>query len=649
MINDDKGGREVRIPGSDSVCSAIFDAADDAIIILKEGRRVDCNPAAVRMFRCGREDIIRTRPGLQAPLLQPDGEPSLEKAARLMQIALEGEAQRFDWVYQRADGSLFHSDVSMTRVDIAGEPHVLAVVRDVSERKRIEERLRESEEKFRVISREFQALLDGIPDGLSLLSPDLTVLWINSMTARAFGMEPSAMIGKRCYEVRHGLTAPCTRCPVLACFNTGMPQKLVSRPTNGLTFELRAVPVKDESGKIIKVIEIARDITEQKKLEMQLYQSQKMEAVGQLAGGIAHDFNNILTAVIGYASLMVMKMEENDPFRQYAEQIVSSSEKAAGLTKSLLAFGRKQVLNPQRVELKRVLENMEKLLRGFLREDIELNIDLCPEPLAVMADSLQLERVFMNLASNARDAMPDGGKIAIKTEPFTMDGMFIRAHGYGRPGDYVCVSFTDTGIGMDENTRNRVFEPFFTTKEVGKGTGLGLAMAYGIIKQHEGYINLYSEPGQGTTVRLYLPLVLQAPPEKEETEPPFPEGGEETILLAEDSENIRKSHREILENFGYNVIEAADGEDAIEKVTRFEERIDALVLDVVMPRKSGREVFDAVRELRPDTKVLFMSGHTAEVISGKGLLDKQLHFMAKPVSPRTFLAKLREMLTDEVS
>jgi len=227
--------------------------------------------------------------------------------------------------------------------------------------------------------------------------------------------------------------------------------------------------------------------------------------------------------------------------------------------------------------------------------------------------------------------------------------MFIHAHGYGKPGDYVCVSVTDSGIGMDEKTRNRVFEPFFTTKEVGKGTGLGLAMVYGIIKQHEGYINLYSEPGQGTTVRLYLPLVSQGPQEKEETESPFPAGGEETLLLAEDAENIRKSHREILETFGYNVIEAVDGEDAIAKVIRYEERIDALILDVVMPKKSGREVYDTVRELRPDIKVLFMSGHTADVITGKGVLDKQLHFMEKPVSPRKLLAKLREVLTDDVS
>jgi PAS domain S-box-containing protein len=368
---------------------AIFDAADDAIIILKDGMRVDCNPAAVRMFRCAREEVLQARPGSQCPQYQPDGEPSREKAARLVQLALEGEPQRFEWVYHRADGTFFYSEVSMTRVDIAGETHVLAIV---------------------------------------------------------------------------------------------------------------------------------RDMTEQKKLEMQLYQSQKMEAVGQLAGGIAHDFNNILTAVIGYASLLVMKLEEDHPLRQYAEQIVSSSEKAAGLTKSLLTFGRKQVLNPQRVELNSVIGNVEKLLRGLLREDIEFNIDLWQEPLAVMADCLHLERVFMNLASNARDAMPDGGRMTIKTEPFLMDNMFIHAHGYGKPGDYVCVSVTDSGMGMDEKTRNRVFEPFFTTKEVGKGTGLGLAMVYGIIKQHEGYVNLYSEPGQGTTVRLYLPLVSQGPQTLGQTE-----------------------------------------------------------------------------------------------------------------------------------
>jgi CheY-like chemotaxis protein len=263
-----------------------------------------------------------------------------------------------------------------------------------------------------------------------------------------------------------------------------------------------------------------------------------------------------------------------------------------------------------------------------------------------MADRIQLEQVFMNLVANARDAMPDGGTLVMKTEIFSMDNEFYHAHGYGKPGAYACLSVTDSGIGMDEKTRNKIFEPFFTTKELGKGTGLGLAMVYGMISQHEGYIDVYSEPGLGSTFKLYLPLVSQALQENDETESPLPKGNGETVLLAEDSESVRKSNREILENFGYAVIEASDGVDAIEKFDRHKDQINILILDVIMPKKSGKEVYDIVKNLKPDVKVLFTSGYTADIITRKGLLDEKLHFIAKPVSPRALLTKIREVLSN---
>ena len=272
-------------------------------------------------------------------------------------------------------------------------------------------------------------------------------------------------------------------------------------------------------------------------------------------------------------------------------------------------------------------------------------MELCPEPFIVMADSIQLEQVFMNLVANARDAMPNGGTVFIRTEPFSMDNAFTHTHGYGKPGTYACISITDTGAGMDEKTRDKIFEPFFTTKEIGKGTGLGLAMVYGIIKQHEGYINVYSEPGCGTTFRLYLPLVSQSLQKKDKTESLFPAGDGETVLLAEDSECVRKSNREILETFGYTVIEATDGEDASEKFARHKDQIDILILDVIMPKKSGKEVYDIVKKIRPDMKVLFTSGYTADIITQKGILEEKLHFIAKPVSPRELLTKMREVLS----
>jgi PAS domain S-box-containing protein len=420
----------------------------------------------------------------------------------------------------------------------------------------------------------------------------------------------------------------------------------VIRPDGNLRHVLSKAEVRiGRNGEIIQIMGIAQDTTEQKNLERQLHHAQKMEAVGQLAGGIAHDFNNILTATIGYISLMLMKMEEDNPLRHYAVQILSSSEKAAALIQSLLAFGRKQIMNPQPADLNEVIKKGQKLLKRLVREDIELVTELCPEPFTVMADSIQLEQVLMNLVSNARDAMPNGGTVFIKTEPFSMDNAFTHTHGYGKPGTYACISITDTGEGMDKKTREKIFEPFFTTKGMEKGTGLGLAMVYGIIKQHEGYINVYSELGRGSTFKLYLPLISQSIQEKEKMESPFPAGCGETVLLVEDAECVRKSNKDILENFGYNVIEATDGEDAIEKFARHKDLIDILILDVIMPKKSGKEVYDILKKIRPDMKVLFTSGYTADIITQKGILEERLHFIAKPVSPRELLTKMREVLS----
>jgi PAS domain S-box-containing protein len=389
---------------------------------------------------------------------------------------------------------------------------------------------------------------------------------------------------------------------------------------------------------------VNRDITDRKRLEEQLLQAQKMDAVGQLAGGIAHDFNNILTAIIGYSSLMRIKMKEDDPLRTYLEQILSSAERAASMTQGLLAFGRKQIINPVTVNLNDIVKKVERFLTRLIGEDIELKTILSDVELNIMADPVQIEQVLINLATNARDAMPDGGVFTIETRPMRIDEEYVRRHAFTVPGMYALLSVTDTGLGMDEKTKERIFEPFFTTKEVGKGTGLGLSIVYGIIKQNNGNINVYSEPGKGTTFKIYLPLVRKETViEQTEVLPPI-KGGTETILVAEDEADVRRLVKEVMEKYGYRVIEALDGEDAIKRFSENKDDIHLALLDVVMPKRSGKEVYEAIKEMKPDVKIMFMSGYTNDIIHKKGILEVGMDFIQKPLSPDELLRKVREIL-----
>ncbi len=392
-----------------------------------------------------------------------------------------------------------------------------------------------------------------------------------------------------------------------------------------------------------------RDLTERKqaeaeqqKLREQLIQAQKMEAVGQLAGGIAHDFNNILTAMIGYGHLLKMKLKEDDPLRTFADHILSLSDRAANLTQSLLAFSRKQVMNPKPVNLNEIIRAVEKLLLRIIGEDIRIQTSFAEKDTIVMADHVQVEQVLMNLATNARDAMPKGGQLTISTDAIDIDPEFIREHGFGKEGMYALILVTDTGVGMDRETREKIFEPFFTTKEVGKGTGLGLAMVYGIIKQHEGYINVYSEPGKGTTFRIYLPLIQAKAEEIRPEVMQLLKTGTETILLAEDETEVREFTTELLNEYGYEVIEAVDGEDALNKFYIYKDKIQLVLLDVIMPNLNGREVYEKIKQASPDMKVLFTSGYPADHING--IIEKGSEFILKPVSPTKLLTKIREVL-----
>ena len=391
------------------------------------------------------------------------------------------------------------------------------------------------------------------------------------------------------------------------------------------------------------IVENFQDIADRKKLEEQLGHSQKMEAVGQLAGGVAHDFNNILTAIIGYGNLLRMKIGGDEKLGKYVTQILYSAERAANLTNSLLAFSRKHIINLKIVSLNEIIGRSEKLLSRLVREDIELRVLTGPD-CCIRADSMQIEQVLMNLVTNARDSMPEGGQLTISTEPITLNDEFVGTRGYGEPGPFVMISVADKGAGMDNLVQERIFEPFFTTKETGKGTGLGLSIVYGIVKQHNGYIQVSSEPGNGTTFKIYLPVIEEIGKKPEPSTIKATPRGTETVLLAEDDTVVRTLAKCVLEEFGYTVIEAVDGEDAVDKFRENIDLIQLVILDVVMPKKNGKQSHDSIKMIRPGVKALFMSGYTGDILSSRGILDEKLTFVPKPLEQSVFLQKVREVL-----
>jgi two-component system, cell cycle sensor histidine kinase and response regulator CckA len=405
-------------------------------------------------------------------------------------------------------------------------------------------------------------------------------------------------------------------------------------------------PLPPETGMRGLIIN-ARDLTERQQLETQLRVSQKMEGIGRLAGGIAHDFNNLLTAILGYAELMESQLED-EGLKSELREIRLAGERAAALTRQLLAFSRKQVLQPRILDLNAVVSEMEKLLRRLIGEDVELTTRLDPALESVKADPGQLEQVLMNLAVNARDAMPEGGTLTIETANTVLDAGFTTAHPGARSGEYAILTVADTGIGMSDEVRSHAFEPFFTTKEHGKGTGLGLATAYGIVKQSDGYITVDSEPGRGTTFRIYFPHAAGAAAASGRGEPSaLSPRGTETILLVEDESGVRRLSRTILEAQGYIVLEAASGDEALEVARSHAGEIHLVATDVIMPGMSGRVLWDRLRVLLPDPRVLFMSGYTDDAIARHGVLEPGIAFLQKPFTPFSLAQKVREVLDAE--
>jgi nitrogen-specific signal transduction histidine kinase/CheY-like chemotaxis protein len=409
----------------------------------------------------------------------------------------------------------------------------------------------------------------------------------------------------------------------------------------------------DDRGNMTGCIESARDVTElrrseqeQARLKEMLFQSQKMETVGLLAGGIAHDFNNLLTPILGYSDLMLMGLPDDDPKRQMLEQVRICSERARDLTKRLLAFSRKQSLELKELSPGEIVKEFMPVLKSVIRENILISLNIDGDGGFVMADRGQIEQALLNLAVNAVDAMPDGGLITIEVRNFEVDESYVCSHIEISPGPFVMLSVSDTGVGMEGDMQDHIFDPFFTTKEVGRGTGLGLATVYGIVKQHGGTVSVYSEKGKGSTFRILLPRLVREADRQGAPAPGEEEimRGSETVLVMEDDETVRGFTCKILTDLGYNVLAAGNTEDCIETARSHDGAIDLLLTDVIMPEKNGPELYNAVRQYRPDIGVLFMSGYAGNVIRHHGIADAGLDFLQKPFSIRDLSRKVRRAI-----
>ncbi|MEW6666530.1 MAG: PAS domain S-box protein [Thermodesulfobacteriota bacterium] len=556
---------------------------------------------------------------------------------------------------KRRDGSVFVADVNSSPIELYGRPHVLGIFRDITERRRTEESLRESEAFVKTV-------LDNLPVGIAVNSvdPAVSFTYMNDNFPRLYRTTREKLAEADSFweavyeepefreEIKKRVLDDCASGEPGRMHWEDVPITRKGKETSFVT--ARNIPIP---GKPL-MISTVWDVTERKrsegekaKLQAELLQSQKLEAVGKLTGGIAHDFNNLLTPIIGNADMALSDLRADDPLHEVMEEIRNAGARAASLVRQLLAFSRKQILQPGILDLNGVLRDMEKMLRRIIGEDIDLETLLTPQLGRVEADVGQTEQVLMNLVVNARDAMPRGGKLTIETSNVDLDEAYARNHISVIPGRYVMLAISDTGVGMAKEVQAQLFEPFFTTKEKGKGTGLGLSTVYGIVKQSRGNIWVYSEPGRGSTFKIYLPRVeepgrvVEKFEKKEE-----PLQGSETVLVVEDDKMVRNMTLKILQKYGYTVLCARDGQEALRISKEHKGFIDLMLTDIVMPGMSGKDLAEELKGIQPGLKVLFMSGYTDNAIVHHGILDEGIAFLQKPFTPEGLARKVREALGD---
>jgi two-component system cell cycle sensor histidine kinase/response regulator CckA len=613
----------------------LLEQTQEAVAVAIDGKVAYANPACVAMF--GYE-----RPLIGVPVTIFFAPGSREQVEEIVHHRLAGRPapELYEAVGLRADGATLDVEVRVAPIEFEGRAASQAILRDISGRKRMEAGLRESEERYRLL---FERNLAGVYRS----TVDGRLLECNRAFARMMGYGSPAEAMAQPPGAFHGL--PSAHREFLARLRRE--GSLVNTESEGRRKDGSAVwlienvsLIVDEDGEEV-ILGTVFDMTERRRLEEQLLQSQKMEAVGRLAGGIAHDFNNLLTAISGYSELLVEQLPEGDPRRESAEEIRQAGRRAAGLTQQLLAFSRRQVLEPRVLDLNAVIAGMEKMLRRVIGEDVELTTALDPALWRTLADPGQIEQAIVNLVVNARDAMPRGGRLTLETGNVTLDEKFASSYATVHPGPHVMLAVSDTGVGMDASLQARLFEPFFTTKERGKGTGLGLSTTYGIVKQSGGSIWVYSEPGHGTTFKIYLPR-CEEPLDAREAPPAAatPRPGSETVLLVEDEPEVRRLVEKLLRMQGYTVLSAGSPAEAISAAGASPGTIAILVTDVIMPGMNGRELARVLASERPAMRVLYMSGYTDAAIAQQGILQPGTAFLSKPFTPDALARKVREVL-----
>ena len=597
---------------------ALAEIAGDAIVVLDaEGKVAFWNRAAEEMFGYSADEIM----GKPLTMVIPE-RFRMEHTEGFKGAVLKGRMRpkRAELSGLRKDGTEVLFEVSITSLKLEDETFFIGILRDITSRI-------EAQRELERISREKEEIFQSLASLTLILDTNFTILDANMAVLKATGMSKEELLGRKCYEIFHMPPSPPPDCPLMEVLSSA-DRKPVEREmeTSLGTFLTTCTPLLDEEGNIVKVINSCVDITERKRLEEQLRQAQKMEAVGRLAGGIAHDFNNILTAIQGFAELAMTKLKEDDPIYRWIKEIQGSAVKASDLTRQLLLFSRRHHMEMGPLDLNSLVEGMVRMLGRLIGENIALDVELSNELWLVRADRGGMEQVMMNLVVNARDAMPKGGTVRIRTENRHVDESYCEIYSYARPGRFVCLSVEDTGVGMDEETLKHIFEPFFTTKK--DGTGLGLSVVYGIVKQHGGWINVYSVPGHGTTFKVYIPAIL-AEPEVEEDKVSLEElrGKGQKVLVVEDDDGVLRFVRDVLSENGYEVTSARTISEARELAGKH----DVLLCDESLPDGRGTTLVEQF------PRAILMSGYWGK--KPEGCL-----YLAKPFSSRELLEAIKKAL-----